>query len=134
MKYRLFALIAIVIMLALPAAACKSYVDMSGYVYIWVNAPPGAVSQVSYSKTPPVGQEVVPLKGAKVVLEDDDKSHRFELATNAEGYFHIGTTVELDEDMNIDVEAQGYLEAHGKFDVIADESFYYFVILLVPES
>jgi hypothetical protein len=132
MKYRLLALVAALILLAVPATACTGYIDLSGYVYVWTNAPTGATSQITYSKTPPVGQEIKPLKGAVVVFEDKDKSHRFELKTGEDGYFHLGTTFELDEYVNVDISANGYLDAHGKLDVLEDESFYYFVILLVP--
>jgi hypothetical protein len=132
MKYRLFALVAAAILLAVPAAACTGYIDLSGYVYVWTNAPPGATSQVTYVKTPPVGQEVKPLKDAKVVFDDKDRSHPFTMETNADGYFHLGTTFELDEYVTIDISADGYLDAHGKLDVIEDTAFYYFVVMLVP--
>jgi hypothetical protein len=132
MKQRALALVMSVLVLSLLTAGCTSYVDFSGSVYEWVNAPPGAKTVVYYGETPPSDYQLAPLEGARVFIEDEDHSHKFTMEAGTNGSFHLGTTVELAEDVIIDVSKSGYQGATRQISIDDDVYFYKFVVLLIP--
>jgi len=118
--------------LILPLAGCTSYIDVSGYVYEWANAPDGAQSHIYYDETAPVGFQMIPVSGVNIMLQDEDKSHTFSLVSREDGYFHLGTTVELSEAIIIKVSPKGYQTVSSQFDIKEAKNFYEFNIVLAP--
>jgi hypothetical protein len=121
-------------LLILPFAGCTSYIDVSGHVYEWIDAPAGSQSHIYYDEAVPVALKTKPVSGVKVGLQDEDKSHTFTLESGEDGYFHLGTTVELSEAINIEVTKAGYQAATGQFDIQEAKNFYEFNIVLVPNK
>jgi hypothetical protein len=119
-------------LLILPLAGCTSYIDVSGHVYEWTNAPSGAQSHIYYDETAPAEFQIKPVSGAKILLQDEDKSHTFTLESQEDGYFHLGTTVELSEAMNIEGSHTGYQTGSSQFDIKEAKNFYEFNIVLAP--
>jgi hypothetical protein len=119
-------------LLILPLAGCTSYIDVSGHVYEWAIAPAGAQSHIYYDETAPTEFQLKPVNGVKILLQDEDKSHTFTLVSREDGYFHLGTTVELSEAINIEAHLAGYQTVSSKFDVKESKNFYEFNIILAP--
>jgi hypothetical protein len=119
--------------LVIPAGGCTGYLDFAGYVYEWTNAPPGSTSRIVETEEIPEGYQVKPLAGVTVDANDEDQSHPFTMVSNAEGKFHQGLTVELQEDVIVKVNHPGYSRATLQFDVHKERYFYSLIVLLVPE-
>jgi hypothetical protein len=117
--------------LTLPAGGCTGYLDFRGFVYEWTNAPSGSTSVIIQSDTLPDGYQVKPLAGVTVDANDEDQSHPFTMVSNAEGEFHKGLTVELHEDIIVNVNHPGYLPGRLQFDVFKEKYFYSLIVLLV---
>jgi hypothetical protein len=137
MRKRLTAHFLVFVLLAiftLPFNSCTGFLDFRGYAYEWTNAPSGSTSVIIQAEKLPEGTQVRPLSGVTVDANDEDQSHPFQMVSDTEGEFHKSLTVELHEDIIVNVNHPGYTRASLQFDVSKDKYFYSLIVLLVPNK
>jgi hypothetical protein len=137
MRKRLTAPFLVFVLLAistLPFNGCTGFLDFRGYAYEWTNAPSGSTSVIIQADTLPEGAEVRPLSGVMVDANDEDQSHPFQMVSNPDGEFHKALTVELREDIIVNVNQPGYDRASLQFEVSKNKYFYSLIVLLVPKK
>ena len=96
--------------------SCDSFLFPSGYVYEWLNPPPGSMNEAYIDSTPP-SREISGIDGATISFYYPNRSSPFLTALSKnDGSFQTGGSVNPGKYyVKVTVEKEGYLTLNTQF-------------------